>query len=112
MVERWRGVVQTAATGNTLGWDDFNNDVYVRSQIAVALADPALSRFTAMNTFAEQVSSLDDAFRALLLVGAARPGNDWWERGILARADSDYAEVARHFGAIVENNASRDIGER
>jgi hypothetical protein len=112
MVEQWRHVVQQAESGHTLGWDDFYNDISIRTRIAVALNDPALSPFAAMETFAGQVSSLDDEYRALLLPGAGKPGGSWWDRGILARADPSYAETARHFGATVANSGSRDIAQR
>lgn len=104
LVYQWQHFIEGCEDGYQWDVSEYDNDLSVRRYLELLLSNSSLQGFEELEALAGVVAKLDQRFRALLKENVERPGKVYWfEKGILKRAGSEYADFFNSaYGVDVE----------
>lgn len=104
LISQWQGFIEGCEEGYRWDVSEYDNEMSARRELELLLSSSALQGFAEIRDLADVVAKLDERFRALLQETVERPErSSWFEKGILKRAGSEYADFFRSaYGVEVE----------
>jgi hypothetical protein len=95
--EAWKQFVQLCEDGYAFDIDEYDNDIYCRKVLQYVIDSLKLVVYPEYWSLTDRVKEFDQRFLAVIYIDHQRNDKDnWWEKGILKRAYSDYARDVKN----------------
>ncbi|UFQ13545.1 MULTISPECIES: hypothetical protein [Streptomyces] len=101
----WDEVVKLCTEGYDLDVSEYLNDLSIRELLQHVIDDPVVRSLPEYSWFSNELSRIDEGFRALLQDGpSVRPNESrWWFRSLPARGQQEFADdVLERYGVELE----------
>jgi len=96
-VEAWKQFVQLCEDGYAFDIYEYDNDIYCRKVLQYVIDNLKLVVYPEYWSITDRVKKFDQRFSGVIYIDHQRNDKDnWWEKGILKRAYSDYARDVKN----------------